>query len=171
MLQRLSLLPVCLMMAACTPALDWRDVRPAQSRIEAQFPCKPKSASRAVTLAGAHVEMTVHACVADAVTWGLGVADVADPALVAPALLALATALQAQAQVPARTQPLHVPGMTPQAGTTRLAMTRRRDGAGAVQVHVALFSKGTRVYQASAIGERPSAQALETFFGALRLPS
>ena len=41
-----------LALTACSPALDWRQVRPDDAGVEAMFPCKPLSHARTVPLAG-----------------------------------------------------------------------------------------------------------------------
>ena len=39
-----------LTLAACSPALDWRQVRPDDTGVEAMFPCKPLSHARTVPM-------------------------------------------------------------------------------------------------------------------------
>ena len=39
----------------------------------------------------------------------------------------------------------------------------------AVTEQVAVFAKGTRVFQAMALGDKLDAEAVDTFFGSLRL--
>jgi hypothetical protein len=171
MLRRLPLLAVALA-AACSPTLNWRDVRPDGSGAEALFPCKPGHQSRKLMLAGAPVEMTLYACAAGGTTWALGFAEVGDPARVAPALAELAAAATRNVGAAGATgRALDVPGMTPNPQAQRLAFAGERPDGSAVQTHVAVFSKGTRVFQATAIGASPASDAVETFFGALRLPS
>ena len=76
-------------LAACTPTLDWREVRPGAAEAVALFPCKPASHARELALAGQQVKLTLHACQAGDATWGLAWADVGDPGRVADALQAL----------------------------------------------------------------------------------
>lgn len=155
---------------ACSPALNWREVRPEGSGVQALFPCKPAHQSRKLMLAGAAVELTLHACTAGGATWALGFAELGEPARVAPALAELgdaATRNVAAARTPGRA--FDVPGMTPNPQAQRLALSGERPDGSAVRTHVALFSKGTRVFQAIVVGAEPPADAVETFFGALRL--
>ena len=53
-----------LAVAGCSPALDWREVRPEGSQARALFPCKPASHARTVSLAARRVELTMYACAA-----------------------------------------------------------------------------------------------------------
>lgn len=52
-----------LMLAACNPALNWRQVN--LQTLKARLPCKPDSATRTVPLAGRPVEMQMMGCEAD----------------------------------------------------------------------------------------------------------
>jgi hypothetical protein len=168
---RLLILAV-LGLTACSPALDWRETRPEDSGAVALFPCKPTSHARKVRLAGGEVLLTLHACTAADVTWALATADVVDPARVGPALEALlrSAADNIGARDP-RPQPLTVAGATPNPGAGRVALEGRRSDGQVVQEQVAVFAKGTRVFQATVIGAMLPAEGVETFFGGLRTPS
>ncbi|HJV94503.1 MAG TPA: hypothetical protein VJ608_00645, partial [Albitalea sp.] len=60
-----------LSLAACSPALDWRDVQPEGSGAAALFPCKPDRFARSVMLAGAKVQMVLASCAASGTTFAL----------------------------------------------------------------------------------------------------
>lgn len=167
-------LSICLLAAvlaaACSPALDWREVRPEGSGAVGLFPCKPRHETRQVALAGARVSMTFHACSAAGATWALGFADMGDPARVADALdeAAQGSARNLGAALPAGLA-ASVPGMTPNPHARRLAFDGALPDGQPVHTEVAVFSKGTRVYQAVVVMPRPQHDAVQTFFGALRL--
>lgn len=156
---------------ACAPALDWREVRPAGSQAVAAFPCKPASHARQVMLAGATVEMTMVACSVREVTYALVFADLQDPTRVGTAIDELARAMQSNLQgaSPAASQVLVVPGMTPNARAALWQVAGRLPDGRAVTERAALFAYGTRVFQATMLGERLDAQVQEIFFGALRV--
>ena len=165
-----GLLPV-LGLAACAPTLDWREVRPEGSGAVALFPCKPDSQARTVTLAGAPVRLTLLACKAGDITWALAHADLADPARVGAALAELRAAAAANlGAVAPRELPLKLDGATPNPASGRVELSGRLPDGAPVQEQQALFAKGTRVFQATALGERLGAETLEPFFGGLRLP-
>lgn len=156
-------------LAACAPALDWRDIRPADSGVQLQFPCKPSSQQRRVPLAGAPVQLVLYACAAGDQTWGLGYADVGDPARVGPALAELAAAAAANLNAaPGKTTPLQPPGATPHAASLRSRLQGRMPDGKTVQMDVAVFTHGTRVFQASVLGERLSDEAVDSFIGSVR---
>ena len=156
---------------ACSPTLDWRELRPEGSQAHLLFPCKPASQARSVTLAGSKVEMSMFACTAANTVYALSFADVADPGRVGPALDELAAAAQAhvQASSNAASQPLFVSGMTPAPQAAQWLLKGQMPDGRAVVERLALFSRGTRVYQATMLGATLDAQAEETFFGALKL--
>jgi hypothetical protein len=160
---------VALVLCACAPALDWRDVRPADSGLSLQFPCRPTAQQRRVALAGVPVRLALHACSVGGQTWGLGWADVADPAQVAPALQALRAS--AAANIGARdgqVLPLRVPGATPSDAAARLRLAGRLPDGAAVQMELAVFAIGTHVFQASVVGTALGDEAAENFFASLR---
>jgi hypothetical protein len=157
--------------AACSPTLDWREARPSGSAALVLFPCKPASAARRLTLAGAEVEMSLHACSAGDTTYALAFADLQDPARVAPALDELTRAVTHNLQTSAApaSAPLSVRGMTPHPQAASWQLAGRLPDGRAVQERAALFAYGTRVYQVTAMGTRLEPDAMETFFGALRV--
>jgi hypothetical protein len=159
-------------LCACSPVLDWREVRPDASGAQLLFPCKPSNEVRTVELAGARVRMHMAACSADGATWALAYADIGDPALVARALGSLRAASAANlAASAAVTGPMKVPGMTPNAQAERLRAAGRMPGGDAVQVESGFFVRGTQVYQATVMGKAPAPEAVGIFFDSLKLPS
>ena len=60
--------------------------------------------------------------------------------------------------------------MTPHPDARLLELRGKLPGGEAVQERVALFSKGTRVFQATMFGAVLDVEASETFFSGLRLP-
>lgn len=159
-------------LAACTPTLDWRTVRLEGSGLEALFPCRPASDARKLTLAGQAVEMTLYACMAGGATYAVGFADVGQPLRVEPALaeLSAAAARNIGAAGAHAVAPLRVEGMTPNPQAGRLALAGQLADGQRVEEQVAVFARGTRVFQATMVGAKLEAEAVEAFFGALRLP-
>ncbi|HEY1393515.1 MAG TPA: hypothetical protein VFV25_09055, partial [Methylibium sp.] len=135
--------------AACSPALNWREVRPESTALLAMFPCKPGQQERSLPLAGAMVQMRLYACEAEGASWALSHADVGDPARVGPALQELRAALLqhlGRRGASAPPSPFSVPGMTPQAEAQRFTLRGERGGDGkAMELQVGLFSQGSVV--------------------------
>ncbi|HNI84495.1 MAG TPA: hypothetical protein PLM38_03935, partial [Ottowia sp.] len=64
-------LAVALGAAACTPTLDWREVRLAPSPAIALLPCKPDRTTRDVPLGGVPTALSVAGCDAGGATFAL----------------------------------------------------------------------------------------------------
>jgi hypothetical protein len=160
-----------LALAACTPALDWRESRPEGSQARLMFPCKPASHARRVAIAGEIVEMSMFACSAGETVYALSFADVKDPARVGAALDELGRAAQSnlQSSTGAVSQAANVVGMTPHPQSVQWRLAGRLPDGRGVQERVVLFSHGTRVYQATMLGAKLDAAAEDSFFGALRV--
>jgi hypothetical protein len=159
--------------AACSPAFDWREVRPEASAALALFPCRPASHARRLHLGGVDTEMSMYACTASGATFALAYADVGDSTQVDPALASLRQA--AQRNVAGKVEPdgdLVVIGMTPNRLAQRVRIVGHLPSGEAAQMAVAFFTRGTRVFQASVVSPRPlDAEAVNTFFSGFRLVS
>ena len=158
---------VALALAACSPALDWREVRPPDSGLQALFPCKPDYMQREIALAGGPVTVALAACTTGGATYALMHADLGDPASVTPALQQLRAAAAANVGgTPRVVAPMAVAGMTPNPHAERIEV----DGLGvrgkAVREHAGFFTKGMRVFQITVVGERVDTAAVDTFFSA-----
>ncbi len=157
------------LLAACAPAHDWRESRSADGAVQVLFPCKPQQHDRRLPLAGAEVKLSLMACEAGGQTWGLAVADLADPARHTQALDELAQSAGRNVAAAARSAPLQVGGATPHAGSRRLWLQGQRPDGQAVQMQQAVFVHGTRVYQATVLGDRVPDAVADTFFASLRV--
>ena len=157
---------------ACSPVLDWREFEPEGSGVVVAFPCRPDHHARSVSIAGTPTQMDMVVCAAGDATYALSFIDVADPARVGAAIADLrAVAAANLGSAAPEVSALQVRGMTPNTQAARLALAGQRPDGAPLQQQAAFFSKGLRVYQASVVGARLSAEATETFFGSLKLPS
>lgn len=134
------------------------------------LPCRPDAAERELSLAGAMLTWEMRACNAGGLTFAVAWGDTGDPARVAPALAALASAGQARL----RGQLDHdiaalVPGMTPQAGARQWRIRGQLPDGSAMVQESAVFAHGTRVFQATVQGVAPEPSQTKFFFEALRL--
>lgn len=157
-------------LAACSPALDWRQLRPDGWGLAVSLPCRPADVVRQVPLAGAPVELRLLACSADGHTFAMASADMADPARVDPALQALGAAALAnvQGRVDAE-QAAAVPGMTPYPGARRWQVIGRLPDGAAVQEQVLVFAHGLRVFQATVVGPRADREMAQPFFDSIEV--
>lgn len=115
--------------------------------------------------------MTLYACAAGGATYAVGFADVGQGQPVGPALAALwaAAARNIGSKGSHALAPLRGEGMTahPQAG--RQAFAGALGDGQRLEEQVAVFTRGTRVFQATMVGPKLDGEAVEMFFGALRL--
>jgi len=171
--RHLPVLPaLCAVLAACSPALDWRELQAAGTGIVATFPCKPDRHARSVTLAAQTVRMEMLVCGVGDVTFALSFVDVDDPSRVSATLEELrGLAITNLGAVRRDSAALQVPGMTPNPMAGRLRLEGVRPDGVAMQEHAAFFVKGLRVYQAIVLGRRVPAELADTFLAGLRLPA
>jgi len=160
------------LLVACSPALDWREVRVDDAGFVARFPCRPQRLTRAVTIAGHAVRMQMLSCTDEDITYAAAWADIDDPRAVRPALEALRHAAAANLGMPESVpEPFVLRGATPNDASARLAIAGHLPDGRAVQEHAAFFPRGVRVYQASLIGPAPSRAAVDGFFSGLAFRS
>lgn len=157
-------------LSACTPALNWRDVRPPDSAAQALFPCKPEHHTRRVMLAGAELAMHLSSCTAADNIYALGYVDVGQADRVTPVLQALREAAAGNMGVATTVQgALVVPGMTPHPLAQRLLWQGHRTDGSSMVMQAAFFTQGTQVYQATVVGSQLDREAVDTFLAGLRL--
>lgn len=82
-------------LAACTPAFNWRDVAFDGAPVAALLPCKPDRGERTVPLAGAPRQMVMAGCEAGGATFTVAVVNVQDIAQVGAVKAELAAANKA----------------------------------------------------------------------------
>jgi hypothetical protein len=172
-----SLFVATLLLAACSPALDWREVRPGDAGLALLFPCKPAVQTRAepapaASSPGAGPQaLGLAVCQAADISFSLAWAEVGDPTQLGPALREMRTSLLARLQAQAGpAQALAMAGMTPsdeaqQQSFETLSGGQLREG------RVAVFARGLRIYQLVLLGARAgaAAQPWDSFVGGVRL--
>jgi hypothetical protein len=163
-------MPVCALLAgACSPPDEWREWSPDDSGLRARTPCKPSTHTREVVLAGASRRMTLHTCRAVGQLYAVAWVEITSPADIAAALDALhSSALANVSAVDEQASPLSIPGATPQPAAGRWSWSGRLPDGRPVRQDAALFSRGTRVYQASVTGATIDASSTTPFFEGLR---
>lgn len=157
-------------LAACSPALDWRDVRPEGGDLQLLMPCRPSTQVRRVDLAGAPVALAMSACAAADRTWAVAFADAGEPARIPALLQALQAATAANLAASTQQQlAASIPGANPGGGARRVELAGRLPDGRAVQLVMLLAARGTQVVQATVVGERLPPQDIEPFVSSLRL--
>ena len=157
-------------LVACSPALNWREIRPPDSAVTAMFPCKPDHHSRRVTVAGAERSMHLSSCTASDNVYALSQVNAGQADRVTPVLEALRQVAAENVGGPTTvkgTQP--VPGMAPHPLAQRLGWNGTRADGSAIAAQAMFFTQGTQVYQATVVGTRIDTEAADTFFSGLKL--
>ncbi|MES2977581.1 MAG: hypothetical protein V4731_04090 [Pseudomonadota bacterium] len=174
-----ALISSCLSLLACSPALNWREVRPEGTRLSLLLPCKPDYAKKEVPLGGSPVLLSMAGCGAAGATFAVAFADLEDPAKVAPTLaqwqaLTLANmkaAPPSASGAPDRTriETLKLPKALPQPQPTRVFARGQRADGSPVLGQAGYFAQGTQVFQVVIYAKEIKPEAADTFFSSLKL--
>lgn len=171
---------------ACTPMLDWREVRfeGAQeasdaSPLTALLPCKPDRATREQTVGGERVSLSMMGCPAAGATFTLSRMVLHNPAKAPQVLAAWQAATLANTNATNAAQPETLPFKVPGASGWPSAVRMNLSAAAAVgAAQVAWFAQlagpDIVLYQSaiyrSQDAKSVAAEATDTFFESLRLP-
>ena len=154
----------------CSPAFNWRDVRPDDTALSVLLPCKPDKAQQTVPMGGQPTTLTLLGCDAGGAAFAVAVADLGQAAGV-PAVLAQwqAVTLSAIKATSPTTTAATVPGAlaAPTPVLVR-ALGRRPDGS-AVHSHALYFAQGTQVFQVVMLASTVNPDAADMFFSSVRL--
>ncbi len=168
---RLILIPaLALLLAACSPALNWREVPLANGELKALLPCKPDRASRKQNLATHDLDIAMAGCEAGGALYAVSVAELPAPDR------ALAVQVQWQANLlenmrasGASNAAYAIKGASSTFEPVRLIAAGTGPDGRVVQAQGVWFARGTRLYHAVIYAERIGADMSEPFFGGLEL--
>ena len=168
---RLALLLLPLALAACSPSLNWREVRLGGGELKAMLPCKPDQATRRQSLAGYEVDLTMLGCEAGGGLYAISVVELTTPLQALPVQAQWQTNLLAtmQAQGASR-QPYGIRGASAQPESVRLQALGRDSEGRALTVQAVWFTRGKRLYHAALYAERLTPEMSEPFFSGMELP-
>lgn len=156
-------------LAACSPTLDWREVRPAGSDLQLLMPCKPVAQERRVLLAGQTQRLALHVCTAGDQTWSVAFVDVVDPSRLDDVMQQLVRSAGANVAAEAtQAAPLQLPGATPHRANQSVVYQGRLPDGKAVKMNVAVFAHGTLAYQVTVLGSALPAEGVQTFMESIR---
>ena len=161
-----ALLIATAMLAACSPTLNWREVRPEGTRLALLLPCKPDKAQKTVPLGGPATPLSMLGCDAGGATFAVAVAQLDDASQAVPVLAQWQNLTLANMKAgPARVSPLKLPGAVDARLVT--AQGRRADGT-AVSGQAAYFAQGGQAFQVVLYADRITPEVAETFFSSLK---
>lgn len=160
-----------LLLAACNPVFNWREVRPDNTALSLLLPCKPDKAQRSVPLGGRPTELAMLGCDAGDATFAVAVATLDDAAQAAAVLAGwqTATLVNLKAAGGGQTSPLTLAGADALPPAVLVRASGQRANGRAVQSQAAYFSQGRQVFQAVIYADQMDPEAAETFFSSLKL--
>ncbi|MEO8118947.1 MAG: hypothetical protein ABI606_06455 [Rhodoferax sp.] len=154
----------------CSPTFNWRDVRPAQTRLEALFPCKPDQGERVVKLGAKDLTMTMLACDAGGIKFALAYAEVKDSAMTGAVLAQWKTAtLRNLRALSVTEQPFTLKGANALSPPVLLVAPGTRPDGRAVVLQAVWFAAGSVVFQAAMYADTANSAVADTFFAGLQL--
>lgn len=160
----------CTVLAACSPELNWREVRGDDAHYLVLLPAKPATHARTVDLNGLKVEMRMTGAAVGDLSFAVASAHLPDAAQRTAALTAMQTAMLRNIGAATHSEKrVTLTGGTP--ATEVMAKGRSaRDGQPLV-MHARFAMHGERVFQAVALGpqDKLSPEAAETFLASLSL--
>jgi hypothetical protein len=157
------LLLVVLTAIACTPSLNWREVR--LGRLSTLLPCKPDRATRPVPLAGKTVNMEMIGCEAGGALFTISRIQADDAAHAPQMMAALRQASLAQVQT-ISVHPRSSSGITPTSFDV-LVNGERPDGS-ALQAGFKWLLEGMEVYQIAAYSKHLDVEQMEPLISETR---
>ena len=172
LLPRLSVLLVLAagLLQACSPAFNWREVRPDNTPLSLLLPCKPDKAQRSVPLGGQPTELAMLGCDAGGATFALALATVQDASQIAAVQAGwqAATLANMRATGPGQTTTIKVPGASVQPPAVLVQASGQRADGQPVQSQAAYFAQGRQLFQAVIYASKLQPEVAETFFSSLK---
>ncbi len=167
----LAFLSLAFLLASCSPAYNWREVRLPGGELKALLPCKPDQGSRQQSLAGQAYTIDMQGCETGGALFAIAVAELGQESQ------ALAVQQQWQAQLlrtmqagPPASAGFALRGASTQFEPLRLSARGQRPDGRPVEVQGVWFARGARLYHAVIYAERIGSEMSEPFFGGLELP-
>ena len=166
-----------LMLFACTPKFDWREVRGTDAPFVVLMPAKPSTLARAINIGGTAVTMTMTGADIDGVNFAVGSAELADHAQAQATLSAIQTALVKNINGTIRHQKSSTVAHSSGAVTRRTAALEIEaggtpDNSDQAWLLLARFvAQDRRIYQVVVLGraDAVSREAAETFLSSFKL--
>ena len=160
----------CLALTACSPALNWREVRLEPSALVAMLPCKSDQGTRSVTLAGQNLSMHMMGCEADSATFAVSYADLPDATQAAAVQAQWQTAMLGNMRATQNLQsPLNIKGVVGATGAVQLQAQGTQPDGRAVVAQGVWFIRGAQVFHAVMYAAKLNPEAADAFFTGFRL--
>lgn len=160
-----------LLLAACNPGMNWREVRIGEAGVKGLLPCKPDHAKRKVEIKGQTYEMDMLGCESGRALFAISTlnSDLADKLQDVQASWQAATLAAMRArESQSLAYPLKRAADAPP--PVRVHARGRSQQGQDVQMQGLWFTHRGRLYHAAVYAERLGADKTEPFFSGLELP-
>lgn len=159
-----------MLLSACSPKFDWREVQGADASYTVLLPAKPASATREINLGGVRASMTMTGAEVDGATFAVGMATLPDAQQALTVLPVMRDTMVNNIRGTVRPQP---PTAKPRPAAGDLSMDVEAAGSAGGQPRVLygrFVASGRHVYQAIAVGPERSlpSEAVETFLDSFK---
>lgn len=158
-------------LSACSPALNWRDVRPEGTSLVGLLPCKPDHGVKVLPTGDAPVTITMMGCDANGATFTLAhvaVQDTSDAAIVMTRWqTATLSTLRAQTL---SVLPFILKGSSAQPGAVQVRALGTRPDGKPVSLQAVWFAVAGQVFQVAMYADQAQPEVAEAYFSGLRLP-
>ncbi len=165
-----------LLLGACTPSFDWRNVVNQDQGYAVNFPAKPGLDQRTVKIAGLSLPMAMQSARVGDTSFAVGVVTLPaeDPGLRAAVLAALEHGLAHNIHVAPASHPVQIDAGNPGQHVAGSEFVASGTVADAHHEHRAMHARfavrGTKVYEAVIVAPlEPASEQVDQFFGSLRL--
>jgi hypothetical protein len=152
------------LLLGCSPTYDWREIRGDGAAYLVMLPAKPSSHTRAVTLDGMQVQMTMTGAETDGVSFTVATAQLADAGQAHKALQAMKTAMVRNIGGSVKQEkPVQIAGTI---AATEVTAVGKPGADGTARLLVArFFVQNNRVFQLVVLGRENQVpqDALDTF--------
>ena len=159
-----------LLLVACSPPYNWREVRPEGTGLSLLLPCKPDKVQKTVTLGSTPVLLTLIGCDAAGATFAIAVADLGNAARAGPVLAQWQnlTLANMKAAMPVKSSALKVQGASGAVPPVLVAARGQRANGSTVNGQAAYFAQGSQVFQAVLYADKLAPDVSETYFSSLK---
>jgi hypothetical protein len=158
-------------LTACSPSLNWRDVRLDSAPLVALFPCKPEQATRSAVIGAETVTLTVLACDAGDAKFALAYTQAANAAAAANLLTEWKTLTLANMRASSsQSQNFQVRSVQGAAQALRVQALGTRPDGQAVALEAVWLAAQSFAYQAVVYSAQARPQVADAYFDGLRLP-
>jgi hypothetical protein len=159
-----------LALTACSPTLNWREVRLEPGALVVMLPCKPDQGTRLVSLGGQNLSMHMLGCDVDSTTFAVSYVDLPDATQAAAVQTQWKAAMLGNMRATQnRESPFNIKGVVGVSDAVRLQAQGMQPDGRAVMAQGVWFVRGAQVFHAVMYASKLNPEAADAFFTGFRL--